>query len=466
VKHRLAWHPFLDPALVRHDLYGAAVRDPVGHRVHLGLALLWCLLAAFPTSAVEFAAVPLLVFSAVRLPNVWRTWGSLSVQPLFMAGAAWTAWQALSLLWSADPHQGLKELGVDRWLALMWALWPVMMHRRALIAALALGFVVGNLSQVAQWAAGHSGSALWEWVPWHRAGDRLSGWWDPVVGGSLLCGALGLHLPAALMGGGRARWFGVAGAVVTAAALVATGSRGAWLAAALLAWIAVLHGMVMARARRDPRGARNLALAALVLIGIAAPLLQKPMSQRIDRARSEIAGALERHEYRTDTGARVLMAQWALRAMREHPVIGVGAGGYKAWTLARMREEGEKDPGPIHAHAHSAPLHIGATLGLVGLALAGVMVAVALRGAAEGLSRWGTYDAGPLFALMGLFLAGLTDAVHVNSQTAALLGTLFAMSLVSRPPLAPLPLRRGWPYNGPLDTGAGRPPEQESRDGR
>ena len=96
--------------LVRHDLEGAAVGDPVGHRVHLALALAWCFLVSWPTTVVELAWVPLVVFSVIRAPNVWRTWGSFAVQPLVLAILAFAAWQGVSLLWSPDPRQGLREV--------------------------------------------------------------------------------------------------------------------------------------------------------------------------------------------------------------------------------------------------------------------------------------------------------------------------------------------------------------------
>ena len=124
----------------------------------------------------------------------------------------------------------------------------------------------------------------------------------------------------------------------------------------------------------------------------------------------------------------------------------------RPWRAACPR----RHPKPLshnHAHAHCAPLHIAATLGLVGLALAGTAVLVVLTGAAGPApplgERWGGWDGAPLFGLVGLLLAGLTDCIQINMQTAALLATFFALSLISRPPPAPLPALTRRPYNGP-----------------
>jgi O-antigen ligase len=104
-----------------------------------------------------------------------------------------------------------------------------------------------------------------------------------------------------------------------------------------------------------------------------------------------------------------------------------------------VRNEG-LDPAQvrIHAHAHNALLHIAATTGTVGVLLAIAIVLVSLRGAFSELGPSGSsgYAAGPGFALLGLLLVSAFDPVHLNAQTGALLGTLMAMSLVSRPSAA------------------------------
>jgi O-antigen ligase len=141
------------------------------------------------------------------------------------------------------------------------------------------------------------------------------------------------------------------------------------------------------------------------------------------------------------------MAWLAIEAVKERPLEGVGAGGYRAWTHACVVRRGW-DPGdvPGHNHFHSAPLHNAATTGLIGLLLASLAAGVALYGGMTGLgpegevSGVGSYAAGPAFALLGLLLAGLFDPVQLNAQTAAMMATLMGLCLVSRPSrMAPQP---------------------------
>jgi hypothetical protein len=443
----LAWHPYLEPAQVEFDLGEPLVRDRVGHRLHLAFALLWCFSLGLPNSALEIAAIPLVVFSVIRTPNIWRTWGSLVVQPVFLGILAFAMWQIVSLAWSPDRDQGWKEIAANRWVGVLWALWPVMMHRGLLIGAVAAGFACGNLAQLGQAVAGAQA-----WFPWHRMPGRISGWWDPVVGGSMLCGVLGMHLAAAVFGRGRAQVLGVAGSLGTGVGVVATGSRGAWVAAFALVTLALLVGGARGFARRGAEGAEwgrkglavgFLGVAALSLVVLA--LFRGALGERIAQAREEIAAAVEEHRYHSDTGGRVLMAYWGGREFLAHPVVGVGAGGFHVWAMRQMREEGDLDPDPpIHAHAHDAALHIAATTGIVGMVLSGLVAVFGLWGAWSGGTRAsggphargtlaGAYETGPLFGLVGLLLAGLTDPVHLNAQTGALLAALLAMSLVSRP---------------------------------
>lgn len=440
---RLAWHPYLEPTLVQSDLSRPITHDAFGHRLHLAFAMLFCFLLPWPTSIVQFAGIPLMVFFVLRTPHIWRTWGSLAMQPLLLAIGLFVAWQATTLLWSGDSRQGLRELSSNRWVWTLWLLWPVMMHRNLLIGALAAGFLCGNMAQVLHAVGLQTGT---QWLIWPRLPDRNSGWWDPVVGGTMLVGALGLHLPVAAMGRGKWRVVACAGAAITLLGIFATGTRGAWIAAialiALILCTAVVRQVLLSRrsAGRSRAWGLSPALALVVLVfsaGIAGWIfVGDSMLRRIDEARSEVT-RVSAGDYETYTGARILMAEWAATAAVEHP-MGVGAGGYATWTQEQLRLRGRDHLIPhVHSHAHNAFLHIAATLGIVGLAFALLIVGLALVGAFGhlGPAGLGSYAAGPGFALLGLLLVSPFDVVHMNSQTSALLGTLCALCLISRPKL-------------------------------
>jgi O-antigen ligase len=429
--------PWIDQNRVQADFDAQGRRDPFGFWCHAWATLLWFLVLPGPMSYVEFGAVPLAAALVLRIPHLWRLRRSLP-QPLLILTLLLAGWMALSRAWSLDRTLGFEEVGNLRWVWIMLATWAVIGWRDRLIAALALGFLAANLAQVAHAIGTHAGIA---WLTFDRMPDRDSGWWQPVVGGSMLVGALGLHLPAGVMGAGRTRLLGIGGSLITLVGIIATGSRGAWLAAGAL--ILVVVTVAALRVRPHSRVVRPLIVAAAVaLVGGAAAwaMLGPSVTRRAQAGWSEITGAIEHQEYETDTGARVLMALWAGRAVAEHPIGGVGAGGYRAWVLQRRAQENlDPLPGSIHNHAHNGLLHLAATTGLVGLALGILVIVSALYGGFKGLGPGGlgSYAAGPAFALIGLLLVSMTDVIQVNSQTGALLGSLCAMCMVKRPSRGP-----------------------------
>jgi O-antigen ligase len=274
-------------------------------------------------------------------------------------------------------------------------------------------------------------------MTWNRLPGRNSGWWDPVVGGSLLTAALGLHLPAAMWGRGAWSVLGFAGAGATVLGLIATGTRGAWIASAGLVAVALIVGAWRVRPRRLlVKPLLGISAMALLSALLAWAAFGEEIRERFDAGRREVVAAIERKEFRSDTGARLLMAWWAVEAIESHPVTGVGLGGFEAWSRAHVEAQGI-DPATrrFHGHAHNALLHAGATLGVPGLLLAAAFALLAIRGAAVRQAGDGPpgYADGPCFALVGLLLVSAFDTIQVNSHTAALLGVLMVFAVERRP---------------------------------
>ncbi|MDX9911501.1 MAG: O-antigen ligase family protein [Phycisphaerales bacterium] len=436
--------------------------DELGTRVQLALAMLWCFFVSAPIAYVEFGGIPLLAFFLWRLPKSWRTLPSLLVQPHAIFLILWMAWLWASLLWTSTPPLAIEEAGAIRFAWVILAMWPVMDRRPWIIAAYALGLALAQSSQLAQ-AIGESLGRH----PWHRAPDRLSGWSHPVVLGSILTGAVGLHLagltstfstyiqPKARRATFRA--LAALGLLTSALGVIATGTRGAWIASMLLACIFLLN-----LARRAPRAARPriilaTAIAAAILAALALTIARGPIERRFGRATHEISAALREKQFTSDTGARLLMNWWAIEAWTEHPAIGVGAGSYPDWVRTHLEDIGiDPSARSIHDHAHSAPLHTLATLGAIGallcatawiLTIAGGMTPSSRRRASDANSDAPTpsapslsvdrtrapYDTAPGWALLGIALAGLFDVVQINVQTSAHLFTLAALCAPWRP---------------------------------
>lgn len=420
-------------------------KDGLGHRIHTWVAMVTLAGICSRTAVAEFALVPLAAYSAVRVLNVWRCWVYAALSPVGVLMLVLAAWAWLSLLWTRDIGQGLDEAYNTRWVLLPGMLWPVLDQRRKLIGALAVGMVLANLSQV--WHA--IGVRLGvEWMRFPRMPDRNSGWWQPVVGGVMLTGALGLHLPAAVMGRGSVRLIGAAGAIVTLLGIFATGTRGAMLASiglvAIVCAVAAVRGVRAGGLRR--RGAWvsvGVGLAAVVGAGV---VMGPGLARRVEHARVDLSRAMEEKDFYTDTGGRLLMGWKGIEAARAHPWMGIGVGAYKRWCLEDLERQGI-DPATrnIQGHAHNAYIHLASSFGVPAMLVAMVAVVGAIVGGlcvgglgvgSEGRWRWvdpGSYDAGPTCAIVGLMLVAMFDPIVSNMQTCAVLCALIGLCVVPRP---------------------------------
>lgn len=429
--------------------------DPVGARVHAALAALTCFFAGWPTTFVAWAGLPLVVAAAVRMTAHYRILGPLVWQTSTRFLILWSAWLGLSLLWTLDRGQGVKEFGALMFALFIPAIWPVIEHRRLLIGSLLLGVFCGQLSQLAHGIGPTLGI---EAITFNRLPGRNSGWWDPVVGGSVLCAALGVHMAGAFTGE-RAwlRLLGIAGVATCAVSIAATGTRGAWIGAAVtIAACCALAAWWTIR-RRDRHGLTRLGVfVAVGAVTLAANIAARPagLERRYQAGVAEVRAALRDGDYRSDTGLRIAMAKWAWAAFRCHPFVGVGVGGYKPWVLREAEQAREAaaraEPRPpcssvgpitsggdgVHAHAHSWFPHVAATTGLIGLALMlGLTVSAILGGlwGASRLGRGGFAEIGPAFGLIGLVGAGLFDSISVNQQTWNIAMILTALAGSLRP---------------------------------
>lgn len=467
--------------------------DPFGTRLHLWAGVAACFLAGFPTTYVTWAALPVLAVWLVRMWTHHRVLGPLWWEATARLALAWSAWLLASLAWSDDRATGLDEAGALAFLLLIPALYPLLDRRDLLLRALCAGLLLGVGVQALHVVDTFAGQG---WFRWGRLPGRYSGWWDPVVGGSLLCGLVGIAgglLSAAIMRRGRLAGLGLL--VAGIAGTIATGSRGAWIACTLtmgastllcaLVWMR--RGDARARTEGDRRrfGWRGWtaavgALAVLLTIAASVVLATPSLRARFEEGQNEVRAAVQSRDYSTFTGARVAMWEWAWAAWKSHPVAGVGAGGYRAWVRAQTeravaeagsgRAPGPGDelsaPGPVvfgtdgnareivHAHAHGLVPQVAATTGAVGVVLVlGLMLWPLIRETRD-LTRRHAATAGvaPGFdtsawacamGLLGLAFAGLFDSITVNQQTWYLTSVLLALGVGHRPSLSTAPVPAG-----------------------
>lgn len=396
-------------------------------RAHVWAGVMTGALVAGPTFCAEIAIIPTAVVFLPRVFHTWPLWRNLWKNPLALSVLLFTGWLAAGLIWSPDRRQGLHEFGNSRFLLALLLLVPAVMlrpsGRRAIIGGLVAGFLVGHVVQgLNAWAILGDGPGAFGFG---RVPVRLSGWWDPAVSGTMLTAALGLHLPAALMGRGWIRWVGLALSVVTIVGLLATGARGGWIASGALVATVAAVACVRAFHHRPARTPTFVGLGLLVLAVVAGGIVFRgTIDSRVGSFASGIAAAGE-GDYRSDDGARLAMKKAAVGVFLEHPIAGVGTGGYA--SAARS------DPSDrhIHAHAHDTLLHVAASNGVIGVLL---LLGVAGTGLMQA-SRWagrtglGGYDAGPLFALVGLVYTTAFDTLHVSGSSAAVAGLVLALCL-------------------------------------
>jgi O-antigen ligase len=402
-------------------------QDAIGDRIHLVFAFLGIVCLFGPVTLTEIAFGPLTVFFVVRIKNTFPVWVHGFGQPAGLVVIVMSVWMMLSLRWSGDPSLGWGEIAELRWFVLLGLIFPVIEQRLALIAAMCIGLAIGQLGQMLDVFDGFGIGTIANLVENHPG--RVSGWWHPVVGGSLLVGALGLHLPAALYGEGRSRVFGVLGSIVVGVGIIATGTRGAWIAAALLIAFVVLFAAITKRIRW--RSVLLCSVVACIVAVVAGFAMRGAIQTRIDETRTELAEIAD-GQYDSYTGLRVRMAQLAVDAGFEHPIIGVGAGGYQQWSLHQDPDSG------AHAHAHNSLLQVLSTLGIVGVLIWGGVIIVLIRGAWRIWDKdtEGAYGSAPMFAIIGLMLASFTDSIQINTQTAAMFATLAALCPAYRPRLS------------------------------
>ena len=404
--------------------FDAQRADTPGLRAHLICGIVFCLSVSMPFPMPDIGLGILLAAFVLRLRAEGRVLWALTAQLGFLVGAAWAIWVAIGAIGNGEA--GFKELSHLRWALAVIALWPIIEHRATLLAWWLLGFAIGHATQMVQLLDQSLALGLNEALGlWDRDPQRISGWWPPVVAGTVLVGVLGARMALARQ---RPRAAAIAWVVLTIAGLLLTGTRGGWLAMAgllgLFALVTLLRSRLPIPARLGIVGAAAL---AATIVGVV--LAGTPRAERgVAEVRSALAG-----DFDSDTGARLFMWRQAARAFAESPVTGTGTGGYEAWAEADAQRL--DDPPPdwrIHAHAHGAVPHIAATHGLIGLGLFGLLAWVGLAGGRDAGGSPGAW------AIAGVLLASAFESIVASSGVSAHWWLLLGLCPVWQPASAGL----------------------------
>lgn len=419
--------------------------DRFGDSIQFALALFACFFLPWPVSIMEIACTGVLVCWFIRLWFIRRCVGLLYLTTPFVLVFTFWIWEGTSLAWSGDRHEGVLQWGGTRFAGSMLVFFPLMRRRTWFVYALAAGFLIANGAQLLNWLGTRLDTPALIIHPL-GPGGRNGGWSPEVVMGELLVAALGLHIPAALLSGAawsRARVFAAVATVVTIIGIAATGTRGGWIAAALLLCVAAIVAITRIpsrRARFTFSIAAPLALVVAALLTFAA--LRSTFYVRWNDARNEILRMTQRGEYDTNTGLRIRMAAWAWNAFCDHPLTGVGVGGFRSYVLNRKNAATDNERKTIelferegHEHCHNAPLQLLATTGVPGFLLmtSGAVTALCAGFRLLQPGERGTYAEGPPWALLGMLLISPFDVIYISAQPAALLFMLMALCPGWRP---------------------------------
>lgn len=267
---------------------------------------------------------------------------------------------------------------------------------------------------------------------------RAGGWTNPIVFADL---TLALMVLAACCRPRRRAGWVLLSLLAGLAAILLTGSRGAWPGLVVLATFALLAGHWRLRLR--PRAWVLFACLLSAVAWVAAPLAVS----RIDALQRD-AARYETGDVDSSLGARLDLLRAAGDAFIDHPWAGVGVGNFGDYLRASSPECGEGEEGWYcrFGHAHSDLPEWAATMGIPGLLAIVLLYAVPLalfarelRGRALGAA--GAATAGMLFVAT-FALDGITQSMFAHQLTAssyaAVVGVLAGLCALERRDRRPL----------------------------
>jgi putative inorganic carbon (HCO3(-)) transporter len=378
--------PLLAPSGQRGELVGAGVLALAGVA---GLSFVfrrWPWALAFLTLAALPARIPVtvgdesanlliplyavVVGAAVALGwSLWR--GDERRRELGMLSwplALFVAWVSLSVLWTNDPREGA--------VALFFFVLPFTLLALALArlpwSDVSLAWLFRLLLAMALVFAG---VGVWQWLtrdifwnpkviasnvyaPFYRVNSVF---WDPSIYGRFLVVAILVALTLLLFGRWR-RWdWPLAIAIASCwAGLLFSFSQSSF--AALVAGV-VLAAVLAWRWRAV--AAVALVAAVMIPVGFAAP--------QFENVRDSLTASSTRELNRATRGRTKLVSN-GLRIAADHPLAGVGVGGFEGAYRERVEVSARVD----EPASHTTPVTVAAETGVVGLALFAWLVGTAL----------------------------------------------------------------------------------------
>ena len=326
-------------------------------------ALLAAVAAGIPLDgllALTFGGSSLALGVPLVVAAFWTVVASGRIRALpapLLALGAFAAWSAVSVAWAVDGQEFAKRLLTNaQLLALVLVCWQVL-HSERELRALLTGFVAGCVATAAlAWQAFLRGEALVE------GGTRYAAKGIDANDMSVTL-AVGLPMAAYLALTGRRAWSRAAFLYVpiAASAIALSGSRGGTLTAA-----AAVGSVLVWAARRSRAALVGASLLTVAAVAGAWALVPEDSWTRIFTVQEQLRGGT--------MGDRVQIWRAGWNVLAQHPLVGVGAGGFS-----------KAISGALNARivAHNTPLSIAVEHGVVGLVLFATALVMVVRGVAR-----------------------------------------------------------------------------------
>jgi len=235
---------------------------------------------------------------SIRLPNL-----------VLIAAGLFVGWEALTYFWSIDPSASAARaftfVQLLAMLGLVWDLCRTELAHRQLLHAYVAGAVVAAAYTMVRYALNQP-------TYWRR---YAAAGFDPNDLGLTLSLAIPLALYLALSSSGLTAWFYRVAVVFIEAAILLTASRTALIVAT------VAFAFVFLTWRESSRLQRICGVVLLILLGAGALVFApRAARDRLATLPGEMsAGTLHNRTRIWKTG---------LKALKQHPLLGVGAGAY------------------------------------------------------------------------------------------------------------------------------------------
>jgi O-antigen ligase len=376
----------------------------------LGLAIGWFVTTARSHRSTAWRDHPVMAWSAALL----------------------CAWAIASTLWAKDSSEAFSastKLVLACGLAgLVYSIVPDRRTLRRMILAFVAGATLTTLWGLAFFPGARSPSAAV--IDVHRLTGGVA---EPNDLAVLILPAIGLALFAITTL--QERWQRLtlgACLVVLALGLILTQSRGAFVGAVVMLFFATLAG--------GPIRTRAVILAgALFIAGLSYYVVLAPQTS-VDRIWTTVKSVAEG---RTPDGAgRLPLWSLAWEETQERPLLGVGAGNFRAAAPSHLDEIPLQERPSGLTVVHNTPLEVLAELGLVGLLLFAAVVLGAMRVAWTTVRRASeqchredeVLARGLLVALAGALGADLFRSGQYDIHLWLLLGLAVASSAMVRSP--------------------------------